>query len=104
MVIWTFFLENPIKKIDLQIQGEHDVDLGWISEVKSTGAKVVPRLIFEKFRPQILKQLLENEQIITVSSFRFGLKGTILSTFYVDDLWYLVQTTSYSKIVLRILP
>jgi len=52
------------KKIDLKIQGEHDVDRGWISEVKSTGAKVVPRLIFEKWSPKILKQLLENEQII----------------------------------------
>ena len=51
----------------MKIQGEHDVDRGWISEVKSTGAKVVPRLIFEKWSPKILKQLLENEQIIKVS-------------------------------------
>ena len=63
----TFFFENLYKKIDMKIQGEHDVDLGWISEVKSTGAKVVPRLIFEKWSPKILKQLLENEQIIMVS-------------------------------------
>ena len=55
------------QKIDMKIQGEHDVDRGWISEVKSTGAKVVPRLIFEKWSPKILKQLLENEKIITVS-------------------------------------
>ena len=51
----------------MKIQGEHDVDRSWISEVKSTGAKVVPRLIFEKWSPKILKQLLENEQIIMVS-------------------------------------
>ena len=55
------------QKIDMKIQGEHDVDRGWISEVKSTGAKVVPRLIFEKWSPKILKQLLENEKINTVS-------------------------------------
>ena len=63
----VIFFENPTKKIDMKIQGEHDVDRGWISEVKSTGAKVVPRLIFEKWSPKILKQLLENEQIIKVS-------------------------------------
>ena len=63
----VIFFENPTKKIDIKIQGEHDVDRGWISEVKSTGAKVVPRLIFEKWSPKILKQLLENEQIIKVS-------------------------------------
>ena len=50
----------------MKVQGEHDVDRGWISEVKSTGAKVVPRLIFEKWSPKILKQLLENEKIIMV--------------------------------------
>lgn len=63
----VFFFENSNKKIDMKIQGEHDVDRSWISEVKSTGAKVVPRLIFEKWSPKILKQLLENEQIIMVS-------------------------------------
>ena len=63
----VLIFENLNKKIDMKIQGEHDVDRGWISEVKSTGAKVVPRLIFEKWSPKILKQLLENEQIIMVS-------------------------------------
>lgn len=58
---WTGRLRGSL------ILGEHDVDRDWISEVKATGAKVVPRLIFEKWNPKILKQLLENEKVLIVS-------------------------------------
>ena len=36
---------NP--KQQLEIKGDHDIDQGWIQEVRDTGAKIVPRIIFE---------------------------------------------------------
>ena len=53
-------------KITLKINGQHDVDKGWIDEVKATGAKIVPRVIFEGFDPKILKQIMRTETLAKV--------------------------------------
>ena len=45
--------------------GTHDIDQGWITDVRKTGAKIVPRIIFE-IHQKILTNLLENEESIKV--------------------------------------
>jgi len=51
--------------IGLTVTGTHDVDRGWMEEVRATGAKVVPRVIFE-IHPTTLKQMLSDESSIKV--------------------------------------
>ena len=33
---------------DYLLGGAHDVDLGWIKEVRKHGAKIVPRVLFDR--------------------------------------------------------
>ena len=54
------------KKLTLKVNGQHDVDKGWIKEVKATGAKVDPRIIFEGFHQKILKQIMRTETLAKV--------------------------------------
>jgi len=43
--VWFQLKLNP--KQQLEIKGDHDIDQGWIQEVRDTGAQIVPRIIFE---------------------------------------------------------
>lgn len=43
--VWLQLKLNPKQQLD--ITGGHDIDQGWIQEVRDTGAKIVPRIIFE---------------------------------------------------------
>ena len=47
-----------------RLKGQHDVDKGWMSEVAQNGAKIVPRLIFEKFHPSQLVKMLKQEVLL----------------------------------------
>ena len=49
----------------LAVTGTHDIDQGWMTDVRKTGAKIVPRIIFE-IHQKILTSLLENEESIKV--------------------------------------
>ena len=46
------------------MKGQHDVDKGWMAEVAQNGAKIVPRLIFEKFHPSQLIKMLKQEVLL----------------------------------------
>ena len=37
---------------DFLIGGVHDLDQGWIKDVRKHGAKIVPRLLFDRLQPQ----------------------------------------------------
>ena len=37
---------------DFLIGGVHDLDQGWIIDVRKHGAKIVPRLLFDRLQPQ----------------------------------------------------
>ncbi|KAH6936220.1 hypothetical protein HPB50_015000 [Hyalomma asiaticum] len=41
------------------VAGQHDVDVGWIQDVKSAGngGKMVPRVLFEKWTPELLTKV-----------------------------------------------
>ncbi|KAH7970114.1 hypothetical protein HPB52_024161 [Rhipicephalus sanguineus] len=41
------------------VAGQHDVDVGWVQDVKSAGeaVKMVPRVLFEKWTPQLLTKV-----------------------------------------------
>lgn len=49
----------------LAVTGTHDIDQGWMTDVRKTGAKIVPRIIFE-IHQKILTNLLEKEESIKV--------------------------------------
>jgi chitinase domain-containing protein 1 len=69
-----FTLVSPVwfqlkmEGVGFKVHGTHDVDQGWVEEVRATGAKVVPRIIVE-IRPDVLKNLLSDEDSIKVRKF-----------------------------------
>jgi len=48
----------------MRIKGKQDIDAGWMEEVKKTGARICPRIIFEEWDTPTLMQMLKNELIL----------------------------------------
>ena len=46
---------------DFLIGGTHDVDQGWIQEVRKQGAKVVPRVLFDRWTGQNYVSLFQDK-------------------------------------------
>ncbi|XP_022687170.1 chitinase domain-containing protein 1-like isoform X2 [Varroa jacobsoni] len=70
------------------ISGRHDIDSGWIRDVRDTGAKMLPRVLFEGWTPQQIRDL-------SMSSGKLVTLGKVLTKFarennfdgYVFELW-----------------
>ena len=60
-----FTLVSPVWfniKPDYTIQGQHDVDIAWIKDVKQGGAKIVPRFQLDQFRNDDFMNLIKSHQ------------------------------------------
>ena len=44
------------------IGGEHDVDKGWMEDVRKKGAKIVPRILFDKWTGQHFMTLFQQKE------------------------------------------
>ncbi|XP_037277711.2 chitinase domain-containing protein 1 [Rhipicephalus microplus] len=46
------------------VAGQHDVDVGWVQDVKSAGeaVRMVPRVLFEKWTPQLLTKVSSSKK------------------------------------------
>ena len=41
---FSLYKNFVMKLLDIELKGTHDVDSGWMKEVRDTGAKIVPRV------------------------------------------------------------
>ncbi|XP_053697930.1 chitinase domain-containing protein 1 [Sabethes cyaneus] len=68
--VWLQILRKGAKQYELG--GAHDIDLGWVKDVKHTGTainnKVVPRILFDKFTDKDFSQLLTYGEERTAAS------------------------------------
>ncbi|XP_003745077.1 chitinase domain-containing protein 1 [Galendromus occidentalis] len=82
------WLQLKLEGSSFVISGQHDVDRGWIREVRDTGAKMLPRVLFEGWSPQ---QILD----VSSSAGRTSSLGKVLTKLahendfdgYVFELW-----------------
>ena len=44
------------------IGGTHDVDKGWMKDVKKKGGKIIPRILFDKWTGQHFMSLFQNKE------------------------------------------
>lgn len=51
-LISPVWLQVNVENGEYKIGGLHDVDQGWVSEVRSKGAKIVPRILFDRWTGQ----------------------------------------------------
>uniref|UniRef100_A0A023FVB6 Chitinase domain-containing protein 1 n=1 Tax=Amblyomma parvum TaxID=251391 RepID=A0A023FVB6_AMBPA len=60
-------LELSQEKAGFAVAGQHDVDVGWIEDVKTAGktVKLVPRILFEKWTPQQLSKVAASKKKMT---------------------------------------
>ncbi|XP_077518019.1 chitinase domain-containing protein 1 [Amblyomma americanum] len=60
-------LELSQEKSGFAVAGQHDVDLGWIQDVKTAGkaVKLVPRVLFERWTPQQLSKVASSKKKMT---------------------------------------
>ena len=56
------------------IGGAHDVDQGWVAEVRRKGGKVVPRILFDKWTGQNFMSLFQEKEK------QFELRDLLLET------------------------
>lgn len=55
--VWLQILYQAQMKYS--IAGTHDIDSTWVKEVKKTGAKLVPRILFDSWLPSQIQELIE---------------------------------------------
>ncbi|KAK8781461.1 hypothetical protein V5799_017195, partial [Amblyomma americanum] len=60
-------LELSQEKSGFAVAGQHDVDVGWIQDVKTAGktVKLVPRVLFERWTPQQLSKVASSKKKMT---------------------------------------
>uniref|UniRef100_A0A023GDL6 Chitinase domain-containing protein 1 n=1 Tax=Amblyomma triste TaxID=251400 RepID=A0A023GDL6_AMBTT len=60
-------LELSQEKAGFAVGGQHDVDVGWIEDVKRAGkaVKLVPRVLFERWTPQQLSKVAASKKKMT---------------------------------------
>lgn len=56
----------PTSSGTIQIKGGHDIDPNWMKDVRAnnTNTKIVPRLIFENWNIQLLKQVTDSQSVL----------------------------------------
>lgn len=83
-------LELSQEKAGFAVAGQHDVDVGWIQDVKSAGkaVKLVPRILFEKWTPQQLSKVAaSNRKMTAMASVLSDVASKSGFDGYVLELW-----------------
>ena len=62
------WLQLKTESIGIKVTGTHDVDQGWMEEVRATGAKVVPRVIFEIHQNTLAQLIADEDSIKTITA------------------------------------